>query len=387
MTDGAITAKGRAVSISQSANATAMCAKIRAVLGGCGFRFGESHVKRTGIYAHYADNVQFNVSMAEPRKLTDRHLRGCGKLSGWLDKTIPPLYETLDERQLGVLIDSMNDGDGVKAAVSWERRTFSITTGDNEQMADRLQALLVTNGYRCNKATWRPKDRKPQYTLHIRPGARTASVAGMNDSDGAVAGRAYRRSRFSACPSVPGELVWCIGNRVGTLITRRDGKVAVVGNCGRGTRPAPGKRDLLLVDCAGNALRHGLVTRPFPVSLDGLARKHRRAVAGLTTCRTCFRVYEPDEPSCPGCGAARPHTERRIRQVGGELIEMTGAEVFAERATQSQQVRLLARWTREAAARGWKPGAPMARFRGLWKRWPSAQEIREARELAAGGAP
>jgi len=155
---------------------------------------------------------------------------------------------------------------------------------------------------------------------------------------------------------------------------------------GRGTRPAPGKTDLLLVDCAGNALRHGLVTRPFPVSLDGLARKHRRAVAGLSTCRQCFRVYEPSEPSCPGCGAARPHQERKLRTVDGQLVEMTGAEVFAERASQSQQVRLLAKWMREASEKGWKPGAPLARYRGLWKRWPSGQEIQEARRLAGGAS-
>ena len=153
---------------------------------------------------------------------------------------------------------------------------------------------------------------------------------------------------------------------------------------GRGTRPAPGKRDLLLVDCAGNALRHGLVTKPFPVSLGGLARKHRRAVAGLSTCPRCFRVYEPTEPSCPSCGAARAHTEQKLRTVDGQLVEMTGAEVFAERATETQQVRLLARWTREATERGWKPSAPMARFRGMFRRWPSGQEIHAARRLASG---
>lgn len=155
---------------------------------------------------------------------------------------------------------------------------------------------------------------------------------------------------------------------------------------GRGTRPAPGKRDLLLVDCAGNALRHGLVTKPFPVSLGGLARKHRRAVAGLSTCPRCFRVYEPTEPSCPSCGAARAHTERKLRTVDGQLVEMTGAEVFAERATETQQVRLLARWTREATERGWKPSAPMARFRGMFRRWPSGQEIHAARQIAGGAS-
>lgn len=152
---------------------------------------------------------------------------------------------------------------------------------------------------------------------------------------------------------------------------------------GRGLRMAPGKTDLLLVDCAGNSLRHGLITRPFAVSLDGVTRKHRRAVAGLTTCRKCFRVYEWTLPACPGCGAAKPRgAERKVREVDGQLVELTGAQQWAERAAAGAQVRKLAAWMRDAAERGWKPGAPMARFKGTFHRWPSQQEIEEARKAA-----
>ena len=150
---------------------------------------------------------------------------------------------------------------------------------------------------------------------------------------------------------------------------------------GRGLRTAPGKQDLLLVDCAGNSLRHGLLTKPFAVSLDGIQRKHRRAVAGLTTCRKCFRVYDWTEPQCPGCGAAKPRgAERRVKEVDGQLVELTGAQQWAERAAAGAQVRKLAAWMRDAAERGWKPGAPMARFKGTFHRWPSRQEIEEARK-------
>ena len=150
---------------------------------------------------------------------------------------------------------------------------------------------------------------------------------------------------------------------------------------GRGLRTAPGKTDLLLVDCAGNSLRHGLITKPFAVNLDGLTRKHRRAVAGLTTCRRCFRVYEWTLPACPGCGAAKPRgAERKVREVDGQLVELTGAQQWAERAAAGAQVRKLAAWMREGQERNWKPGAPMARFKGTFHRWPSRQEIEEARK-------
>ena len=154
---------------------------------------------------------------------------------------------------------------------------------------------------------------------------------------------------------------------------------------GRGLRTSPGKTDLLLVDCAGNSLRHGLLTKPFAVSLDGITRRHRRAVAGLTTCRRCFRVYDWTEPVCPGCSAPKPRgAERKVREVDGQLVELTGAQQWAERAAAGQQVRKLAAWMREGQERNWKPGAPMARFKGTFHRWPSRQEIEEARKAANG---
>ena len=154
---------------------------------------------------------------------------------------------------------------------------------------------------------------------------------------------------------------------------------------GRGLRPSPetGKRDLLLLDAAGNSLRHGLITRPFAVSLDGVTRAHRRAVAGLTTCRRCFRVYESTETQCPGCGAARPRVaQRTVKTVDGQLLEMTPAQQWAERAAAGQQVRKLAAWIREGEQKGWKPAAPMARFKGTFSRWPSREEIEHARKAA-----
>ena len=152
---------------------------------------------------------------------------------------------------------------------------------------------------------------------------------------------------------------------------------------GRGMRTVPGKQDLLLVDCAGNSLRHGLLTKPFAVSLDGPTRRHRRAVAGLTTCRRCFRVYDWTEPQCPGCGAAKPRAaERKVREVDGQLVELTGAQQWAERAAAGAQVRKLAAWIEEGRQKGWKPAAPMARFRGTFHRWPSRQEIEEAKRKA-----
>ena len=150
---------------------------------------------------------------------------------------------------------------------------------------------------------------------------------------------------------------------------------------GRGLRTAPEKSNLLLIDCAGNTLRHGLLTKPFAVNLSGPTKKHRRATAGLTTCRKCWRIYEWTEPFCPKCGAPRPASAvRRVREGDGQLVELTGAEQFAERATSQQATHKLAAWMREATEKRWKPGAPFVRFSKFFHRPPTKQEVKEACE-------
>ena len=151
---------------------------------------------------------------------------------------------------------------------------------------------------------------------------------------------------------------------------------------GRGLRTSPGKQDLLLIDCAGNSLRHGLLTKPFAVNLSGRTKKHRRAVAGLTTCRKCWRIYEWICEVCPKCGAPRPAgAVRKVREVDGQLVELTGAEQFAAQATSQQATHKLTAWMREATEKQWKPGAPFVRFSKFFHRPPTKQEVKEACEF------
>ena len=143
----------------------------------------------------------------------------------------------------------------------------------------------------------------------------------------------------------------------------------------------------LLIDCAGNSLRHGYLTKPFAVDLDGVRRKHRRATAALTTCRKCWRVYEWTLSACPECSEPKPRgAERRVREVDGELVELTGAEIWAERAKTDDKVRKLAAWIREGQERRWDQKAPLMRFKGLFSRWPKREEIEQARRMVGGAA-
>jgi len=129
---------------------------------------------------------------------------------------------------------------------------------------------------------------------------------------------------------------------------------------GRGTRPAPGKRDLVVCDHAGNAAdRFGLPEQDRPWSLDGAVRGPRGAVAevlAIATCPACLAMYcRADCPDgCPRCGEAQPVRRRRLRVVDGQLVQLTAA-------LERRDAREQSRRTPERPAPGWADAT-------LWRR-------------------
>src|SRR5262249_26272300 len=75
---------------------------------------------------------------------------------------------------------------------------------------------------------------------------------------------------------------------------------------GRGSRPHPGKRDLLVLDHASNTHRHGFYEDEREWSLDGGIITHKAAddkpALSVTTCRKCFGTFRTGPPKCPFCG-------------------------------------------------------------------------------------
>jgi ribosomal protein L32 len=330
LSDGSRNRITNAIYIAQSEGKPEHLSSIQSCIEGCGIKYGRYVAKRKGDYAKYAGSVMFTMSFGKPRG-RDSHLKGYGHLGAWLDKSIPGIYDTLSARQLRVLLETLNLGDGsnMHQPKGWVRRTMSITTGDNEHMADRLQAILVTRGFRCNKGKSATVGKKPQFFLYIND-SEVASIAGMNVKDGVVGGkRPYKRSRFVECEGTPGETVWCVETDYGTLISRRRGKVAILGNCGRAIRPAPGKTKTIILDHAGNTARHGFIDEPRDWTLDQDIIKKRRAEAKekppeVRTCPECFAMHAT-LPVCPKCGHVYKIKGRQIMQVDGELVQLSHA--------------------------------------------------------------
>jgi len=80
--------------------------------------------------------------------------------------------------------------------------------------------------------------------------------------------------------------------------------------CGRGLRPAPGKKDCILLDHGNLTDQHGFLTDPDGNSLtNGTSAERRRPER---QCRECGAKYAGSPARCPGCGAELKRGEARL---------------------------------------------------------------------------
>lgn len=360
LSDGSLNKLTNAVQISQAINKSTHLKSIRDCLKGCGFRVGEYLNKRKNCPPKHNDIFIFSISKGNPRKLMDRHLRGWNLLDKWINKSIPECYNDLTREQLLILLETLNLGDGNNNhdSLDYVKHTLTITCGDNELMADRIQELCITRGLRCNKSTNQYGVLKAQYILNIRD-VTTSSLPGVNDKDGFISNKKpYKRTRFTKQKYLNND-VWCVENKLNTLITRRKGKVAIVGNCqmfGRVLRlmidmnlhpnwnnytteqrlyaiATSTKRFGIIIDHVGNVVRHGLPDAPRSWSLN---RRSKRAkaedddVIPVKSCPECTFVYERYLKACPECGHIPiPISRTGPEFVDGDLSELT-PELLAE---------------------------------------------------------
>ena len=142
---------------------------------------------------------------------------------------------------------------------------------------------------------------------------------------------------------------------------------------GRGMRPYDGKRDLLILDHAGNCLRNGLPDEMRKWTLDGRVKRPSDAIP-LRTCSQCFAVFSG--VVCPCCGATNPIQAReRIRTKAGELAELKQHRVVGN---VSGDTLILARLIAKARTRQYGTGWVRGAFNGIRKRWPSEREVEAA---------
>jgi superfamily II DNA or RNA helicase len=149
--------------------------------------------------------------------------------------------------------------------------------------------------------------------------------------------------------------------------------------CGRGLRPSPGKKRMILLDLAGVSHLHGLPTDDRIFSLEGMGM--RLANQGPRFCRACGELLAEEGP-CPreGCGRSRRGAVSDPKYSRDPLAK------YSKYATDDEatRVRRLAKFLREGRAKGYRDGWAFGRYRGTYQAAPPAKIVAVARAMAHG---
>lgn len=271
------------------------------------------------------------------------------------------------------------DGDG-------EGRGKSIS-GANIQLFDLLQAVAACREIRISIRRDKSKHRKTPFWRMCWLAQSASRLV---------------RERFKIEEDYRLERVWCVTSTTGNIITRRRGKVAVVGNTtgvdwdvrciilarptksemlfvqivGRGLRTAEGKDYCLLLDHSDNHTRLGFVTDIIHDKLhDGTKAVSLNAekINLPKKCPKCSYLKPPKTPVCPACGfksEARP----KIEILDGDLIEIKrhNKEIEQARINKMWQNRRLiyGQLLTLARLRGKKDGWAYFMFKDIFKESP-----------------
>lgn len=256
LSDGSLNKKNNQITIVQSFRYPHIIEDIESVLKECGMKYGKIIQKRKGVEAKYHDIVHFTISKGKPR-FRDKDKNGWGYLGKYIDKNFGDIYENLDERDLSILLRTLNLGDGKKEEYGWRRKTYTIAMGNNKLYADRVQSLAVRRGWRCNMYTQK-ENGSVQYICYFKKQT-YSTIAGQNVQPSKIKGTISERPKISIHKAESKDYVWCVKDRYGTIITRRNGKVLIMGNCGRAIRPFKDK-DGWIIDLGGSFRSFGKVS-------------------------------------------------------------------------------------------------------------------------------
>ena len=128
---------------------------------------------------------------------------------------------------------------------------------------------------------------------------------------------------------------------------------AYLQRCGRALRPRSGHA--VILDHAGNALRHGMPCEPREWTLAGRDQSKRtsESTVAIRQCPECFAVMRP-RPSCVECGHVFEINGRQLEEVEGELQELDPAAMRRARAREQSEARSLDQLIELGRQRGYR---------------------------------
>ena len=253
---------------------------------------------------------------------------------------IYPELHDMTRNQFKVFWSSLMDGDGSQQ----EGKSGKLCVPKKE-IADSLMQMAILRGFTPQCGYYKTKSGLQIYNL----GLKDKEIIQLNTKDN-------RGAEFKLETIEQPEKVWCVSNDVGTIVTRRNGKVAILGNCpgtdavimarptkslskvlqmqGRALRPVfikgsdltsvegrltsqrnGPKPHAFIIDHVGNIKYHQLPDKIRRWTLDNIVKKRERVnlirICGNTNCNSPFdRALH----QCPFCG----HEDHKSGRAGGE---------------------------------------------------------------------
>lgn len=146
---------------------------------------------------------------------------------------------------------------------------------------------------------------------------------------------------------------------------------------GRVLRPAPGKTRAVLIDLRGVRHVHGDPSAERIYSLDGVGIRTEGHDDDEHFCTICGCLLRPDG-YCVDCEAMPVGTGLfEPQKVANVPLKVYARDICAGDAP-DVRVQRLRKWIADGAAKGHKPGAAMWRFKSVYLRWPTRDEMARA---------
>ena len=156
---------------------------------------------------------------------------------------------------------------------------------------------------------------------------------------------------------------------------------------GRALRPLPGKKKAIIIDHAGNVVRHqGPPDRPRPWSLLNRDKRGKNPT-GIPhrVCDQCLAPYERYHRDCPFCGRYMPPGSRSSPpHVDGDLAELDDATLQRLRGLAEDADLAPAEWAKRHGLEKWDRVVANAQMKNHGYRLDAQQKLRVA--MASWGA-
>lgn len=152
--------------------------------------------------------------------------------------------------------------------------------------------------------------------------------------------------------------------------------------CGRALRPHPDKEYAIIIDHAGNSIRHGLPCDDHQWSLEGRIKKPKEDTGPMIRlCPKCFGANQNWRKACQYCGTGFIASPREVEHKEGELAEVDVIKLRRERLRRQASCNTLD----ELIAFGESMGYPKAKW---WakKVWEARKESEIEKERSESKA-